>query len=97
MRRRVGVDLPPLVGGRQAGARVVKLGLALKEQRPMKPSLRKVYAMLREAGPDGVTTRQFMRAYVERFSARLHELRRLGVTIGRQRVDDSQWRYWIEG
>jgi len=64
---------------------------------PMKPSLHKVYSMLRQAGPHGVTTGDFMRNYVERFSARLHELRRLGVTIGREKVDESQWRYWIEG
>lgn len=53
----------------------------------------RVLGMLRGAGAAGVTTAEFLTAYVPRFSARIEELRKAGHVIGRTRISNGSWRY----
>mgnify|MGYP001558349526 CR=1 FL=1 len=58
----------------------------------MKPSLARVYDMLEAAGSRGVTSGEFARAFVLRFSARIHELRKLGLEVHAEKLPGrSQW------
>jgi len=53
----------------------------------------KVLNMLRDAGSDGVSSNDFFRACLPRFSARVHELRNAGHTITKEPVEDGHWLY----
>lgn len=56
-----------------------------------------VEQMLRDAGPTGVTTSQFLRAGAgSRFGARVQELRDRGFTIPCSRVRDGEFRYVLD-
>jgi len=57
----------------------------------------KVLTMLQEAGPRGVTTAAFLDAYIGRFSARIGELRSVGLTITGKRESEHSWRFVLEG
>lgn len=79
-------------------ANAAQLGLALEPSRRLKPSAVKVYDLLKAAGPRGVTSGEFIRAYVERFSARILELRQLGLEIRTERIEGrAQSRYTLRG
>lgn len=52
-----------------------------------------VLAMLKQAGDRGVTTADFLGAYLPRFSARIKELRDEGHTIRTERLSQSSSRY----
>lgn len=67
--------------------------LPTQERPPMKESLAKVYRMLLDAGPRGVTTGDFARAYCTRYGARLDELRKLGMVIVKEKLGRASWRY----
>lgn len=55
-----------------------------------------VLQLLTEAGGDGVTTGDFLRAGAgSRFGARIAELRADGYAIHAERVRDGEWRYWL--
>ena len=49
----------------------------------------RVLQMLQEAGERGVTTADFLQAYISRFSARINELRNLGYEIDTERLSRS--------
>lgn len=62
----------------------------------LKPSARKILAMLRAAGPAGVTTGQFTEAYSARFGARLLELTRAGWRWDKAKVKgQSSYTYFL--
>lgn len=65
--------------------------------RAQKPQTVKTLRMLQEAGERGVTTGEFLRCYIARFSARLGELRAVGWRIRGARERDLSWRFWLEG
>ena len=54
-----------------------------------------VLHMLEQAGERGVTTADFLRAYMPRFSARIKELRDAGHRIDTERVGPSSSRYTL--
>lgn len=53
--------------------------------------------MLQEAGPRGVTTGEFIRAGIARFSARIGELKAVGWVIAGKREHEHGWRFTLEG
>jgi hypothetical protein len=64
------------------------------------PLMSRVYAMLKEAGPAGCTTGDFMRNYIASYSQRIGSLNKLleksGVRIESERLPGrASWRYWI--
>lgn len=62
----------------------------------LKPSCQRVYEMLKAAGPFGVDTGSFMRAYIASYSQRIGELKKLGVRIESERLPGkASWRYWL--
>lgn len=61
----------------------------------LKPSAQRVLRMLRDAGDRGVTTGEFIRAGIERFSARKLELRKAGFDIDKERLSQSAFRYFL--
>lgn len=56
----------------------------------------KVKRMLEQAGGDGVTTGDFLSAYLPRFSARIKELRDEGLSIETTRLKGSSSRYTLQ-
>jgi hypothetical protein len=57
-----------------------------------------VLALLRKAGPAGVTTGELLQAGAgSRYGARVLELRALGHVIEAKRVRDGSWRYTLTG
>ena len=57
-----------------------------------------VLAMLKQAGPEGVTSNQFYRACLPRFGARIHELKKeQGLDIRKEPVEDGHFRYILVG
>lgn len=56
----------------------------------------RVLEMLEAAGPEGVTTAEFIQAFVSRFSARVEELRKAGHSISTQRISKGSFRYTLE-
>ena len=54
-----------------------------------------VLHMLKQAGERGVTTADFLQAYMPRFSARIKELRDAGHRIDTERVGPSSSRYTL--
>ena len=56
-----------------------------------------VLAMLEQAGPEGVTSNQFYRALLPRFSARIHELRSDGFDVVKEPVEHGHFRYILVG
>lgn len=52
-----------------------------------------VLRMLEEAGPEGVTSNQFYKALLPRFSARIHELRREGFDVIKEPVEQGHFCY----
>lgn len=51
-------------------------------------------SLLEDAGPQGVTTGEFLQAGVgSRYGARLLELRKQGYVITSERIRDGSWRY----
>ena len=63
----------------------------------MKPSTVRVLSMLKHAGARGVTSGEFAQAYVLRYSARLHELRKAGYQIRIEWIPDrSSCRYVLK-
>lgn len=57
----------------------------------------RVLSMLKNAGRSGVTTGEFLDAYLPRFGARIYELRRAGMLIDQERLSSSSWRYTLRG
>ena len=55
----------------------------------------RVRVMLEQAGGDGVTTGDFLAAYLPRFSARIKELRDEGLSIETIRLKGSSSRYTL--
>jgi hypothetical protein len=55
----------------------------------------RVRVMLEQAGGDGVTTGDFLAAYLPRFSARIKELRDEGLSIETTRLKGSSSRYTL--
>ena len=53
----------------------------------------RVLNMLRDAGSDGVSSNDFFRACLPRFSARIHELRNAGHTITKEPVEQGHFLY----
>jgi len=53
----------------------------------------RVLNMLRDAGSDGVSSNDFFRACLPRFSARVHELRNAGHTITKEPVEQGHFLY----
>ena len=53
--------------------------------------------MLEQAGPEGVTSNQFYKALLPRFSARIHELRREGFDVIKEPVEQGHFRYILVG
>jgi hypothetical protein len=53
----------------------------------------RVFNMLRDAGSDGVSSNDFFRACLPRFSARVHELRNAGHTITKEPVEQGHFLY----
>ena len=57
-----------------------------------------VLAMLKKAGPEGVTSNQFYAACLPRFGARIHELKKeQGLDIRKEPVEDGHFRYILVG
>ena len=57
-----------------------------------------VLAMLKQAGPEGVTSNQFYAACLPRFGARIHELKKeQGLDIRKEPVEDGHFRYILVG
>ena len=56
----------------------------------------RVRVMLEQAGGDGVTTGDFLAAYLPRFSARIKELRDEGLSIETTRLKGSSSRYTLQ-
>jgi hypothetical protein len=55
----------------------------------------RVYTMLKLAGENGVTTNDFLRAYIPRFSARIQELRDEGKDIRTRTLRRGQFVYTL--
>ena len=65
-------------------------------RRAQKPQTIKALRMLQAAGPRGVTTGEFLGAYIGRLGARIFELRGAGWRIRRLAVGDHGHRYILE-
>lgn len=63
----------------------------------LKPQAQTVLAMLRSAGERGVSNGDFIRSYIERFGARIGELRAAGWQIDKEREDQGRYRYFLRG
>lgn len=61
----------------------------------LKPQARQVLAMLRSAGERGVSNGEFIRAYINRFGGRLHEIREAGWGIETTREGQGRSRYFL--
>lgn len=63
----------------------------------MKPQTVKVLRMLQEMGSAGVTTGEFLRAFIGRLGARVGELRAVGWQIDRHDESAHSSRYVLRG
>lgn len=56
-----------------------------------------VLRMLEEAGPEGVTSNQFYTACLPRFGARIFELKKDGLNVIKEPVEQGHFRYILVG